>query len=203
MYDLKDIEIVRSVLEGNHSDFAILVNRYKDRGFNLLRRMLRNQQDAEEVLQDSFMKAYRSLNSFRGDAKFSTWFYRIVYNSALTFLDSKRKRDERLLSSLEDFGESVTGEESIRMQPGDDVLTGGFQSEYERADTMNFIEKVIEKLPEKHSAIITMFYVNEMSIEEISKATDLGASNIKVMLHRARISLRELIISRNYQEDVL
>lgn len=203
MYDLKDIEIVRSVLEGNHSDFAILVNRYKDRGFNLLRRMLRNQQDAEEVLQDSFMKAYRSLNSFRGDAKFSTWFYRIVYNSALTFLDSKRKRDERLLSSLEDFGESVTGEESIRMQPGDDVLTGGSQSEYERADTMNFIEKVIEKLPEKHSAIITMFYVNEMSIEEISKATDLGASNIKVMLHRARISLRELIISRNYQEDVL
>ena len=80
MKNLTDIEIIESVQKGNAADFAILVDRYKNKAFSMLKRMLKNEQEAEEVLQDCFLKSFQSLNSFRGDAKFSTWFYKITYN---------------------------------------------------------------------------------------------------------------------------
>jgi len=77
MKKLSDQQIIESVRDGNQSDYSIIVDRYKNKAFSLLNRMLRNEQDAEETLQDCFLKAYKSLNSFKGEAKFSTWFYRI------------------------------------------------------------------------------------------------------------------------------
>lgn len=81
MKNLTDEQIVESIIKGNQSDFALLVDRYKDRAFTFLRKILKNDMDAEEALQDSFMKAYNSLNTFRFESKFSTWFYRITYNT--------------------------------------------------------------------------------------------------------------------------
>jgi len=82
MKKLSDQQIIESVRDGNQSDYSIIVDRYKNKAFSLLKRMLKNEQDAEETLQDCFLKAYNSLNNFKGEAKFSTWFYRIVYNTA-------------------------------------------------------------------------------------------------------------------------
>ena len=93
MKKLSDWEIIESVKKGNQSDYSIIIDRYKNKAFSLLKRMLKNELDAEEVLQDCFVKAYNSLSKFKGDAKFSTWFYRIVYNTALTKLSSKKKKD--------------------------------------------------------------------------------------------------------------
>jgi len=96
MKNLTDWEIIESVKRGNQSDYSILVDRYKNKAFSLLKRMLKNEQDAEETLQDSFMKAYNSLNNFKGESKFSTWFYKIVYNTALTkFRQKKEKQKEK------------------------------------------------------------------------------------------------------------
>ncbi|MGE5680737.1 MAG: RNA polymerase sigma factor [Bacillota bacterium] len=188
MKNLSDIEIIESVKRGNQADFSLLINRYKDKAYSLLRRMLKNDFDSQEVLQDCFLKAYKSLGSFRQESKFSTWFYRIVYNSALSFLAGKRRKNENELTSLDDLNELVSNENQIYA---------------ESENLADFINKMVEKLPEKYASIINMFYTDDMSLDEISKITGLSIVNIKVILHRSRNTLREMILKHNFQEDLL
>jgi len=188
MRNLSDQEIIDSVRKGNSPDYSIIVNRYKNKAFSMLKRMLKNEFEAEEVLQDCFLKAYNSINSFKGEAKFSTWFYRIVYNSALTRLSSQKRKTEAEMTSVEDHFN----------------LESEYRSdEIERKDISQLIHNTISKLPERYSAIITMFYLNEMSIEEISEVTGMSISNVKVMLHRSRNSLRDLILNSNLAEELI
>jgi RNA polymerase sigma factor (sigma-70 family) len=188
MKNLDDVEIIESVKRGNIADFSLLVDRYKDKGFSLLRRMLRNELDAEEVLQDCFLKAYNSLNSFRQESRFSTWFYKIVYNSALTFLTSKRRKEEKELLSID---------EEIDLNKFDNQI-------YSETENISlYLGKLIEMLPQKYSAIINMFYFDEMTLDEISKVTGLSLVNVKVILYRSRNALRQLILKHNYQEELL
>ena len=188
MRNLSDQEIIDSVRKGNSPDYSIIVNRYKNKAFSMLKRMLKNEFEAEEVLQDCFLKAYNSINSFKGEAKFSTWFYRIVYNSALTRLSSQKRKTEAEMTSVEDHFN----------------LESEYRSdEIERKDINQLIHNTISKLPERYSAIITMFYLNEMSIEEISEVTGMSISNVKVMLHRSRNSLRDLILNSNIAEELI
>ena len=102
MKNLTEEEILDSVIKGNHGDFALLIDMYKDRAFTLLKKMLKNEMDAEEALQDSFMKVFNSLSNFKGDSKFSTWFYKIVYNTALTIISSKKRKIVMEMSSVDD-----------------------------------------------------------------------------------------------------
>jgi RNA polymerase sigma-70 factor (ECF subfamily) len=154
----------------------------------MLKRMLKNDFDAEEVLQDCFLKAYNSLSVFKGEAKFSTWFYRIVYNTALTRLSSQKRKTESEMTSIEDHFNLVSEYRS---------------NEIEREDVNQLIRNTISKLPERYSAIITMFYLSEMSIEEISEITGMSISNVKVMLHRSRNSLRDLILKTRLAEELI
>jgi RNA polymerase sigma-70 factor (ECF subfamily) len=188
MKNLTDNEIIESVKRGNSADFSLLVDRYKNKGFSLLRRMLKNELDAEEVLQDCFLKAYQSLSLFRQESKFSTWFYKIVYNSALSFLSSKRRKEEKELLSID---------EEFDLNKFDDQIY------VETENLSQYISRLIEKLPEKFSGIINMFYIDEMTLDEISKVTGLSIVNVKVILHRSRNALRELILKHNYQEELL
>jgi len=188
MRNLSDQEIIDSVRKGNESDYSIIINRYKNKAFSMLKRMLKNEFDAEEVLQDCFLKAYNSLNSFKGEAKFSTWFYRIVYNSALTKLSSQKRKIETEMTSVEDHF---------------DLESNYNADEIEKKDINELVHKIINKLPEKYSAIITMFYLNEMSIEEISEVMQITVSNVKVMLHRSRNSLRDLVLNSRLAEELI
>ncbi len=188
MKNLSDIEIIESVKRGNTADFALLIDRYKNKAFSLLIRMLKNKLDAEEVLQDCFLKAFQSLNSFRQESKFSTWFYRIVYNSALSFLGSKRRKDEDELSSLEDH---------FNLQDYD------AKSYSESNNASEFILKLIEKLPPRYATVLNLFYIDEMNLDEISQITGLSIVNTKVILHRSRNALRDLVLKHNYQEELL
>ncbi|MDH3269380.1 MAG: RNA polymerase sigma factor, partial [Ignavibacteria bacterium] len=183
-----DQEIIDSVRKGNDSDYSIIINRYKNKAFSMLKRMLKNDFDAEEVLQDCFLKAYNSLNAFKGEAKFSTWFYRIVYNTALTRLSSKRRKTETEMTSVEDHFNLVSGYGA---------------DEIEKEDVNQLIHDTISKLPERYSAIITMFYLNEMTIDEISEVMGITISNVKVMLHRSRNSLRDLILKTRLAEELI
>jgi RNA polymerase sigma-70 factor (ECF subfamily) len=153
----------------------------------MLNRMLKNEFDAEEILQDCFLKAYNSLVNFKGESKFSTWFYRIVYNSALTKLSSQKRKTETEMISVEDHFNLVSEYNS---------------NEFEKRDVNELIRETISKLPEKHSAIITMFYLNEMTIDEISEVMEISISNVKVMLHRSRNALRDLILKTNLAEEL-
>jgi RNA polymerase sigma-70 factor (ECF subfamily) len=188
MKNLSDQEIIDSVKKGNTSDYSIIVNRYKNKAFSMLKRMLKNDFDAEEILQDCFLKAYNSLRSFKGESKFSTWFYRIVYNSALTKLSSQKRKIESEMSSVEEHFDLVSSYNS---------------DEIEKKDLTDLIQETINKLPERYSTIITLFYLNEMSIEEISEVMMISVSNVKVMLYRSRNALRDLILNSKLAKEFI
>lgn len=188
MKNLTDLEIIDSVKKGNQADYAIIIDRYKNKAFSLVKRMLKNEMDAEEVLQDCFIKAYQSLDSFRREAKFSTWFYRIVYNTTLTKLSGKKRKIELEMTSVEDHFD--------------------LESDYdfkisERKDMSEFVNGMVEKLPLNYSSVITMFYINEMSCEEISETLNTSVANVKVLLHRSRNALRDIMLKNNYAEELL
>jgi len=186
--DLSDIEIIESVLKGNTADYTVIVDRYKNKSFTMLKRMLRNEFDAEEVLMDCFMKAYNNLASFKFESKFSTWFYRIVYNTALTKLSSIKRKVENEMQSIDDL----------------DYLVSKYSAEdYNKKELSEIINRIINELPEKNAAVITMFYLEEMSIEEISQVLNISVSNVKVILHRSRNLLKDIIQKRNLLKEIL
>lgn len=188
MKNLTDEQIIESIKKGNKADFALLVERYKNKGFSLLRRMLKNEMDAEEALQDSFMKVYNSLDSFRFESMFSTWFYKITYNTALTALAGKKRQIEKEMSSIDDHFD--IGEEDHQIY-----------AESENAKL--YIHKLVDKLPPRNALVVILFYIDDMSLKDISEVLDISLVNTKVLLHRSRNSLRDLILKHNYQEEVL
>ena len=188
MKNLSDLEIVDSVKKGNVSDFSILVDRYKNKAFSLLKRMLKNEMEAEEVLQDCFLKVYKALNNFKQESKFSTWFYRIVYNTALTRLSAKKRKIEMEMTSVDEHFD--------------------LESDYDynltdRKEVSDFIRNQVEKLPANYATVINMFYLNEMSCEEISETMGTSVSNVKVILHRSRNALRDIMLKNKYLEEIL
>jgi RNA polymerase sigma-70 factor (ECF subfamily) len=188
MKNISDLDIINSVKKGNQSDYAMLIERYKNKAFSLLIRMLKNKMDAEEVLQDCFLKAYNSLSNFRQESKFSTWFYRIVYNTAITRLSAKKRKIENEMASIDDHFE-IKSDYDFR--------------DAEQKDVSEFIHELIEQLPPKYASVINMFYLDNMNCEEISEVMDTSVANIKVMLHRSRNALKEQIIKNNYVEELL
>ncbi len=188
MKNLTDEEIIISIKKGNASDFGLIIDRYRNKAFSLLKRMLKNEMDAEEVLQDCFLKTYNALAGFKFESKFSTWFYRIVYNTGITRLHSKKRKIEQEMSSVDDlhYLKSKYNEE-----------------EYLSKETSLLVKKIVEELPERNAAVITMFYLEEMSCEEISEVLQISVSNVKVLLYRSRNILREIIEEKNLIEELL
>lgn len=187
MKELADNEIIESVRKGNQSDFEILVDRYKNRAFSLLCNMLKDSMEAEEVLQDAFLKAYYGLKNFKYEAKFSTWFYRIVYNTALTRLSAKKRKIEKEMMSIDD-----------ELELADEFTTVAS----EKNDLSEFIAGVISKLPENYASVLTMFYLEGMSCEEISEVTGRSVSNVKVLLHRSRNALKDIVVKNNLKLEL-
>jgi RNA polymerase sigma factor (sigma-70 family) len=188
MKDLSDLEIIESVRSGNHSDYSLLIDRYKNKAFSMLNRMLKNEMDAEEVLQDSFLRGFHGLKNFKNEAKFSTWFYRIVYNTALTRISAKKRKIENEMSSIDD---------QLELKSDYD-----FESS-EKADLSKFIYEVIKQLPPKYAVVINLFYMDGISCEEISEIMGITVSNVKVILHRSRNALKDLLISKDYIKEIL
>jgi len=188
MKNLTDIEIIESVKKGNTADFSLIIKRYKDRAFNLLKRLLKNEMDAEEALQDSFLKAYNSLNSFRYDSQFSTWFYKIVYNTGLTKLSSKKRKIEQEMTSID---------EHFDLADYDNEIYSSTENPKE------YILKMIDKLPVRNALVLILFYVDGLSINEISNVLGTSLVNTKVMLHRSRNALRDLLLKHNFKEELL
>ncbi|HBC77511.1 MAG TPA: RNA polymerase [Bacteroidales bacterium] len=174
-----DLYYIGQVLEGKTNAFSYLVEEHKDKAFNLAFRICGNREEAEEVAQDAFLKAYRSLKDFRKKSSFATWLYRIVYNTAVSLV---RTRKNRVLS-VEEF-------------PADAVDFLGFSTtEEEAADDYrnSLINFALQKIPEEERGLVTLYYYNEIDTEELSKITGISKSNIKVRLFRARQKMIEII----------
>ena len=188
MKNLTDVEIIESVKKGNQADYAVLIDRYKNKSFTMLKRMLKNEFDAEEVLMDCFLKAYNNINNFKFESKFSTWFYRIVYNTALTKLSSTKRKIESEMDSIDDLNYLES------KYNADDFL---------KNDMSDLVRKIINELPVKNAAVITMFYLEEMNTDEIADVLQISVANVKVILHRSRNLLKELIEKRNLLQEIL
>ncbi len=177
MKEQDDIFHVQRVLAGNTEAFAILVEKHSDMAFTIANKIVRSREDAEEIAQDAFIKAYQSLRSFKGESKFSTWLYRIVYNAAISHTRRKKQNftqlDERVISD-------ATEDEIFENL---DTLDAEHQSK--------LVNEAINNLPADESAIVTLFYLKENTIEDISQITGLSVSNVKVKLFRIRKKLHE------------
>lgn len=185
---LTDNQVIESVLKGNQSDFEILIDRYKNKAFSMINRILRNKMEAEEVLQDCFIKAYHSLSGFRGEAKFSTWFYRIVYNTTMNRLSGNKRKIEKEMVSIE-------GDEQIFLS--EEI------NDAEANDLSEFVGGLISQLPANHSSVISLFYLQGFSCEEISSVTGLSVPNVKVTLHRARTLLKDIIVQNKLYTEII
>ena len=187
----QDQHYIDKVIDGDTNAFVVLVDRYKHMVFTLALRILKNKEEAEEVTQDTFLKAYGSLSKFKGDSKFSTWLYKVAYHSSLDYL-RKRKR-------------------SIRTEAIDDYTVNKLVSHENILDAMEVaedrmrIKKGIQELSGDDGILITLHYFEELSLSEISKIMDSNANTVKVRLFRARKRLAKILkyslepeITQNY-----
>lgn len=176
---ISDDQIINQILEGNSNVFSVLVDRYKDLVFTLALRMVKNREEAEEVSQDTFIKVFKSLNKFKGKSKFSTWIYKIAYNTCLDRL--KRIKREYNVVAIDEFTEHEVKTMDNALQKMEDF-------EYKQE-----IQKCLHLLPSQDSFLLTLFYFEEQSLEEISKVVGLTANNVKVKLFRSRKKLATIL----------
>ena len=173
-----DNEILSRVLQGDQQAYAEIVKRYQSFVFTIALRYTPNREDAEEIAQDSFVKAYRSLSDFRGDSKFSTWLYTIVTTTSLTFL-RKKKLDVQSLDNEKVF------------EAADNQDSGFKANQVEQKSRVNMVNRAIAMLSSEDAQVITLFYKGEQSLEEMGQILGLEANTVKVRLHRARQRLKE------------
>jgi RNA polymerase sigma factor (sigma-70 family) len=183
-YPEQDIALIDRILKGDQSAYPALIRRHKDYAFTVAFRILNSREDAEEVAQDAFMQAFGALATFNREAKFTTWFYRIVFNAALGF-----KRKNRIFT--ETIEESSV--EYVSVSSIDDLQS---------ADQKRFIQEALSELSADDVAVITLFYLKEFSLEEIADILTITADTAKVKLHRARKRLAEQM-RKQLKEEVL
>lgn len=169
-----DNQIIQRILTGDQSGYRELANRHKDYAFTVAYKIVGTREDAEEVSQDAFMQAFHALPNFNQEAKFTTWFYRIVFNAALMF---KRKKNI--------VAEDISISEAAQQAPADtsDDLKVNEQKKY--------IHKALNQLSADDVTMITLFYLKEQSLEEIAQIVGISAETAKVKLCRARKRLAE------------
>ncbi|MDJ1482085.1 sigma-70 family RNA polymerase sigma factor [Cytophagaceae bacterium YF14B1] len=165
---LDDIILIDKILLGDQTACRDLVERHKEYAFTIAYRILRNRENAEEAAQDAFIQAFRNLESFNKESKFTTWFYRIIFNAALML---KRKQKDQI--------EDIETVHTLAAEQTDNDFTKRREQQY-------YIEKALAHLSSEDAGIITLFYLKEQSLEEIAEITGMTASNAKVRLHRAR-----------------
>ena len=185
---LTDTELIGRILQGESALYAQVVERYRNYVFTLVLRFTDSREDAEEIAQDIFVKAYRSLADFRGDSKFSTWLYTIVRTSCLSFL-RKKKLDTTSLDNERTFIQLENQESAFKANT------------IEQRSRHAMVNQAIQLLSPDDAQVITLFYKGEQSLEEIGKIMGLDPNTIKVKLHRARNRLKEKM-EKHFSEEV-
>ena len=183
-----DSEIIARVLRGEHQLYAELVKRYQNFVFTIALKYTPIREDAEEIAQDAFVKAYRALKDFRGDSKFSTWLYTIVNSTSITFL-RKKKLNVQSLDNEHVF------------EAADSQMSDSKANSIEQKSKVAMVAKAIDLLSPDDAQLITLFYKAEQSLEEIAKIMNMETNTVKVKLHRARTRLKEKM-ERYFTQEV-
>jgi RNA polymerase sigma-70 factor, ECF subfamily len=193
-----ELEIVNRARNGDVQAFTELVNRYERRILRLAKRITQNDEDAEDVLQEAFLKAYEHLDRFQGNSKFYTWLVRITVNEALMKL-RKRKSDRTV--PLDEPME--TGEETVQREIA--VWEGNPEQKYTQEELHGILEDAIQSLAPPYRTVFVLRDVEEMSTEETAVALELSIPAVKSRLLRARLQLREKLtrLFKKQPEDML
>ncbi|HBB90781.1 MAG: hypothetical protein A2X22_07815 [Bacteroidetes bacterium GWF2_49_14] len=176
----QEIECIRAVLKGNTNQFALLVTAYQSGAYNLSYKILGNSEDARDCTQDAFVQAYQALGKFRLDSRFSTWLYRIVYNTCI----SKTRKESRSVPFTPDssyYPESMADNDGI--------------GSLDHGDMRMLLDQAYKVLSPDEIFLIDQYYREDATVDELAEMTSLSASNVKVRLFRARQKMHQVITS--------
>jgi RNA polymerase sigma-70 factor (ECF subfamily) len=180
----EDRRLIAECLQGRTAAFEELVRGYQDRLYNTVYRLVDNADDAQDVVQDAFLNAYQSLDSFKGDSRFFTWLYRIAINAAISL---KRKRKVAL--SIHGRGDHP----EVRHEPLDDSEFSRPGHALERADEERRIQAALNKLSPEHRAVLVLKDMEDQKYEAMAKILQVPIGTVRSRLHRARMELRSLL----------
>ena len=181
-----DTHLVTASQQGDQDAFASLMQRHQRRVFNLVLRMLQDYEEASEITQEAFLAAWMGLPSFRGEARFATWLYRIAYNCALKQLE-RRKRERYLRAAIE--AEQIL-EEMNKQKQAEDIL--------ELRARQAIMREQFLQLPTKYRIVLTLRHLHEMTYEEMADILTLPIGTIKTHLFRARHLLKERLLAQPF-----
>lgn len=174
-----DEEYIQQVLDGDSKAFAYLVDKHKNMVFTIARRIVRNREDAEEIAQDVFVKAYQGLATFKKESKFSTWLYKITYNTSISKTRKKRLETAPIeVNVIENYTLDEIFENMDKL--GND-------------EQKQIIKTLFEALNPDESTLITLYYYQNVHTDEIAEITNLSQSNVKVKLHRIRQKMHNVL----------
>jgi RNA polymerase sigma-70 factor, ECF subfamily len=184
-----DDELVARARAKDFAAFEQLLGRYEDKVFRLAYRFVRNETDAKEVLQDTFLSIWRKLDTFKGDSQFGSWVYRIAANNALMRLRAQRRHpeistEELPIGYLDNYGQPMPAGENWAKRPDDQLQSG---------ELREHIQKAVDALPEIYRTVFLIRDVEGLSTEETAQMLDISVPTVKTRLHRARIALRDAI----------
>jgi RNA polymerase sigma factor (sigma-70 family) len=185
MVEQQDNIYITKVLEGDRNAFAYLVDKYKTMVYSLALRLVKDREEAEEISQDAFIKAYQSLASFKGKAKFSSWLYRIVYNTAI----SKLRQQPAGRVSLDE--PNIPDTLYLESKENYDTLSADERKKY--------LEKALDSLDSDEKMLVILYYYEEQDLDEIASIAGLTKTNTKVKLFRARKKM--LTVLQSYLKE--
>lgn len=186
--NLLENQLVKLALKGDQSAFAEIVGLYQERIYHMSYRMLSNKQEAEDVVQETFLRVHHHLERFDENMKFSTWIYRIATNLCI---DRLRKR--KPIYSLDAESSDYEGLDGYAMIPSDDRTP---ESELLLSETQRIIHEAIDTLPPKYKSVMILRYIQEMSLQEVGDVLGMPVTTIKTRVHRGREFLRKKLEHR-------
>lgn len=187
MKQTDDLYYIEAVKKGNVQAFSFLVEKYQKMVYTLALKLMKKPEEAEEIAQDTFIKAFHKIESYEGKSKFSTWLYSITYNACISEL--RKRRIE--FKSLDD--RQISDQDEQRMHD--------YYRENKKEDQEKYLNLALEKLPEDDQVLVTLYYYENQSMDEIGVITGLTVSNIKVKIHRARKRM-QLFLYEMLNEEV-
>jgi RNA polymerase sigma-70 factor, ECF subfamily len=183
---LSDEDVVARILAGETAMFEIIMRRYNQRLYRVARAILRNDGEAEDVMQDAYVRAYEHLDQFAGKAKFSTWLTRIAVHEALA-RQHRARRYQELEPVSEREGDPMDRFASLALNP---------EQQASNSEIRRLLEEAVEKLPDSYRTIFMLRDVEEMSTTDAADVLEISEENVKVRLHRARALLRKSLYAR-------
>ncbi|MBC7805107.1 MAG: sigma-70 family RNA polymerase sigma factor [Akkermansiaceae bacterium] len=198
-----DVFLVRRAAEGDRTAFRELFERYQRPIAALVGRMVASPDDVDDILQETFLRAWKGLPRFRGDAQFSTWLYRIAVNTAIKYRSRRKNETASLVSLSPDEETGMGGIESLPADPGCDPLRGGdpFQAA-QKQEQEQVIRKAVQALPEKQRSVVLLHYFEGRSCEEISGIVGCSLGTVWSRLHYACKRLKGVLTGAPHTQDL-